>query len=29
MDGYGGGFGGNLGGFQLPDFSGIDLEGVG
>ena len=28
MDGYGGGFGGNLGGFQLPDFSGIDLEGI-
>jgi len=28
MDGYGGGFGGNLGGFQLPNFSGIDLEGI-
>ena len=28
MNGYGGGFGGNLGGFQLPDFSGIDLEGI-
>ena len=28
MDGFGGGFGGNLGGFQLPDFSGIDLEGI-
>ena len=28
MNGFGGGFGGNLGGFQLPDFSGIDLEGI-
>ena len=28
MDGYGGGFGGNLGGFQLPDFGGLDLEGI-
>ena len=27
--GFGGGFGGNMGGFTLPDFSQLDLDGIG